>query len=261
MAPGYQAATAAAFGEALVLYMTVSEMNTSVGSVSTDSSPSADSSAVALVVSAAAAFAVLDAVPSSRRVTARAVHISGATAGPSPLPPVANQDNRFAPRALTERDAVAGAAAAGAAAAVATAATVEVDGAALLSSAGALGSTATGEPTATEAGVSDVGDPARPVGTPGAVTGASLLRCGVRAAVGAEAPLRGVEGELASVDVPAGPRPDRRAGEVALTEVPAGLEASVLLPAEPVVSAKATGIEATAEPTPRATANAPTRPT
>jgi len=32
-------------------------------------------------------------------------------------------------------------------------------------------------------------------------------------------------------------------------------------PAEPVVSANATGIAATAEPTPNATANAPTRPT
>lgn len=32
-------------------------------------------------------------------------------------------------------------------------------------------------------------------------------------------------------------------------------------PPEPVVSAKATGIAATAEPTPNATANAPTRPT
>jgi hypothetical protein len=32
-------------------------------------------------------------------------------------------------------------------------------------------------------------------------------------------------------------------------------------PAEPVVSAKATGTDATAEPTPNATANAPTRPT
>jgi hypothetical protein len=32
-------------------------------------------------------------------------------------------------------------------------------------------------------------------------------------------------------------------------------------PAEPVVSANATGTDATAEPTPNATANAPTRPT
>jgi hypothetical protein len=32
-------------------------------------------------------------------------------------------------------------------------------------------------------------------------------------------------------------------------------------PPEPVVSAKATGTDATAAPTPRATANAPTRPT
>jgi hypothetical protein len=32
-------------------------------------------------------------------------------------------------------------------------------------------------------------------------------------------------------------------------------------PADPVVSANATGTDATAEPTPNATANAPTRPT
>jgi hypothetical protein len=37
--------------------------------------------------------------------------------------------------------------------------------------------------------------------------------------------------------------------------------AAALDPADPVVSANATGKEATAEPTPNATANAPTRPT
>jgi hypothetical protein len=43
---------------------------------------------------------------------------------------------------------------------------------------------------------------------------------------------------------------------------PALVESAVELdPAEPVVSANAIGIDATAEPTPNATANAPTRPT
>jgi hypothetical protein len=43
---------------------------------------------------------------------------------------------------------------------------------------------------------------------------------------------------------------------------PAPVESAVELdPAEPVVSANAIGIDATAEPTPNATANAPTRPT
>jgi len=43
---------------------------------------------------------------------------------------------------------------------------------------------------------------------------------------------------------------------------PAPVESAVELdPAEPVVSANAIGIDATADPTPNATANAPTRPT
>jgi hypothetical protein len=37
-------------------------------------------------------------------------------------------------------------------------------------------------------------------------------------------------------------------------------DASEVDPGEPVVSANATGTDATAEPTPNATANAPTRP-
>jgi hypothetical protein len=47
-------------------------------------------------------------------------------------------------------------------------------------------------------------------------------------------------------------------------DVPAELDDSLLAPAEPaepVVSAAAIGTEATADPTPNATANAPTRPT
>ena len=96
------------------------------------------------------------------------------------------------------------------------------------------------------------------LGASGAVTGASLLRRG-RVVAAAEAPLRGVVAWLLSEGEDAVPRPERRAGEVVLVEDVAG-EASVLLPAEPVVSAKAVGMEATAEPTPRASASAPTRP-
>ena len=87
-----------------------------------------------------------------------------------------------------------------------------------------------------------------------------LLRCGVRAAAGAE-PLRG-PGEPPAFSFEAeAPRPDRREGAVVLVEPEEADDASVLDPAEPVVSAKATGIDATADPTPRATASAPTRPT
>ena len=47
----------------------------------------------------------------------------------------------------------------------------------------------------------------------------------------------------------------------AFVDTPEGLASPEREPADPVVSAKAIGIAATAEPTPRATANAPTRPT
>ena len=265
MAPGCHAATAAAFAAAtLVLYMTVSETTTSVGSMSTSSKRTASTrsgSTGSLLSSAAAGFAVFDAVPSSRRVTASAVHISGAAAGPSPLPPVTNQDNRFAPRALTERDTEAGWAAAGAAPAEPAAATVpSAAGASLPAGVGAAVEIS-GESTVTEAGISEIVGAPPPAGAPGAVTGESLLIRGAREAAGAEAPLRGVAAPLLSAGAAAEPRPDRRAGEVVLGEDEPAEEASVLLPAEPVESAKAMGMEAMAEPTPRATASAPTRPT
>jgi hypothetical protein len=62
------------------------------------------------------------------------------------------------------------------------------------------------------------------------------------------------------------PRPERRADVPALVEEPAAeaedsAEPVPVEPAEPVVSAKANGIAANPEPTPRAMANAPTRPT
>jgi hypothetical protein len=64
----------------------------------------------------------------------------------------------------------------------------------------------------------------------------------------------------------AAPRSTRRDGTRALVDVDAAPDPdSAALdpvdPAEPVVSAAANGIAATAEPTPRATASAPTRPT
>ena len=65
------------------------------------------------------------------------------------------------------------------------------------------------------------------------------------------------------------PRPTRagtRDGAFVDSEAPdpepaASAELDPAEPADPVVSANATGTDATAEPTPRATANAPTRPT
>ena len=60
-------------------------------------------------------------------------------------------------------------------------------------------------------------------------------------------------------------RPERRAGALVLVEDPVVAEESGVPvpvdPAEPVVSANASGIAAKPEPTPNATASAPTRPT
>ncbi|WP_313676829.1 hypothetical protein [Mycolicibacterium sp.] len=55
-----------------------------------------------LLVVLAAGAAVRDRPPSSRRENATAVHINGATAGPSPLPPVVNHDSKSGPRSATE---------------------------------------------------------------------------------------------------------------------------------------------------------------
>lgn len=244
IAPGYHAVAAEAV---LALYMTVSETVKSVAFSSTGSVAGS-----ALVV-AAADLTVLEA-PNSRRVAASAVHISGATAGPSPLPPVANQDNRFAPRAPIDAEAVARGAEdeAGVAATVETTEGEEEE---------AGGSFCTAVSSGFTDGVAGESPEGRSISTAGAgtPTGASLLRRGVVAAAGAE-PLRGEEVVL-SLDDGAAPRPDRRTGEVVLPEPEEAVDASELDPAEPVVSAKATGIDATAEPTPRATASAPTRPT
>lgn len=90
-----------------------------------------------------------------------------------------------------------------------------------------------------------------------------MLRRGVLAAAGVDVPLRGeAESLLVSIDAVGVPWPERRDGDGVLVErAEEDDEASALDPAEPVVSAKATGIDATAEPTPRAMASAPTRPT
>lgn len=70
-------------------------------------------------------------------------------------------------------------------------------------------------------------------------------------------------GEANAAPLPGPSRPERRDG--ALVEDPGDREASVepdpVDPADPVVSANATGIDPTTEPTPKATARAPTRPT
>ena len=93
------------------------------------------------------------------------------------------------------------------------------------------------------------------------VVGEGLRRVG--AAGAGVPPPRTVESEA---DDGAGvlERPERRAGAVVLAGEVAADESEVPVPvdpAEPVVSANANGIAARPEPTPRATASAPTRPT
>jgi hypothetical protein len=57
------------------------------------------------------------------------------------------------------------------------------------------------------------------------------------------------------------PRPERRAATAVVAEVDPGISTDPVEPPDPVVSANAIGIAATAEPIPNANANAPTRPT
>ena len=68
---------------------------------------------------------------------------------------------------------------------------------------------------------------------------------------------------LTALEAPPRPRAAPREGAFVDVEVPEDESAAPdpVDPAEPVVSANATGIATTAEPTPNATANAPTRPT
>jgi hypothetical protein len=123
-----------------------------------------------------------------------------------------------------------------------------------------IAATTDGEAGESEVASTVASSPAAGVAT---LTGASLLRRGVLAAAGADVPVRGdAEPLLVSLDAVDVPWPERRDGDVVLVEPADAVdEASALDPAEPVVSAKATGIDATAEPTPRAMARAPTRPT
>lgn len=256
-------------------------------------------------------FADVAPAPNSRRVTANAVHINGAAAGPGTSPlPEANQDNSFAPTPDTEpAPATTGAEAATGAA---------IDPAVLRTAAPAPGALtfagAAGE-AAGEAGAA-VGPPptawAEDCGTPAAdpessaaadmPTGLSPNAPEDRAeesddsaesdrddgavmsasspfdrALAAEPdrPLRAPrpaesapgsgagEPALLPENGASSARPARRDGEVARVEADEAAESAApdpVEPAEPVVSAKATGIGA-AEPMPNATASTPIRPT
>ncbi|MGV1006500.1 MAG: hypothetical protein ACOYEV_17425, partial [Candidatus Nanopelagicales bacterium] len=202
------------------------------------------------------------------------VHISGAASGASPPEPEPNQDNRFEPRPLTAPEADAARAvvalpAGGAAETEATAGAGAEDAGESLLAAAVVDVSAGAETDGATAGVSAVErDPLLPAEVAG--TGevlSELWRLGA-AAAGALLP-RTEESEPEASDAGDGallPRPERRADVPALVDEPAAeaeesAEPVPVEPAEPVVSAKASGIAAKPEPTPRAMANAPTRPT
>ncbi len=260
----------------------------------------ADGSTGAPVLTAADGFAVRADPLNSRRAAANAAHANGAAAGPSPLPPPPNHANTEPPRPLTRPDAAADITG-GAATGVAFTASTTVGPAAPPSAVAGESSTASTElvstsrawrgDTSTVSTLStNPASPAAPATTdsgrpwraadvepaPGSLT--AELRPSASAdespsdaeATSSEtrAPARAgafVEGSAESAPEP--PRPVRtapRAGWVA--DDPDDPDASAesddpVEPPDPVVSANATGTATTADPTPSATANAPTRPT
>lgn len=224
------------------------------------------------LVTAAAALGVLAALPDSRRDTATSAHPNGATTGASPPEPDHSHANTPAPTPATEPDAAAraGAAIAATATGVETACPAagftESDDDPLSSSSAETAA----EPSETTGASTDTKPPPGTVADDGTeaveAEGSEPRRPGV-AATNALPP------ECADpVDAPPDesdepetePRPDRRDGTLVFVD-PADAgepapEPEPVEPAEPVVSANATGIAATAEPIPNATASAPTRP-
>jgi hypothetical protein len=245
---------------------------------------------------AAAGTALSEPPPISRRAAAAAAHTSGAAAGESPLSPAPNQANNPAPRPLTRPDAATAGAAlitGGSAAAEAKGAerpatwlvagvelsTVPTESGTETVSAGEVGSATMGfcsdvpDPKVTPPGrasrvrASAAGTkPAReplPLRAPGA---ASLSEPVVPRAPGTEPDLRPALGALGALEASAPGEASREPDaprEGARVDGPAEPDSALdpVEPADPVVSANATGTDATADPTPNATANAPTRPT
>jgi hypothetical protein len=237
----------------------------------------------------AAGAAVRAAPPNSRRDAAATVHANGAADGLSPEPPEANHANRFelTPRtplvAAAARGAViTGADAAAGAATAAGATTTATSGAATESSTtgGAESLPPTGATTEPRDGTDTTAPRLTPT-PPGATTAPDRRSCALPAGdPGLTPPPRLPESavpgaSLSDEPLPADAVPDdaprpARAGprdgafvdsDAADPEPAESAELDPDDPPDPVVSANATGTDATAEPTPRATANAPTRPT
>ena len=262
-------------------------------------SDTAGSAGSPLEVVVAAALAVPEPEPSSRRVTAKAAHANGAAAGESPPEPEPSHDNRAEPIEFTDPRGVAvitgTSAGTSSTAAAGTGATTDST-----TAAGAgIGDTSpagTPDPLPADGPGIDAGAPPDSVAMasdgegaasePGvsAVTGppSELLRRGAAGPAGLSAglctrprgPAPSVAADSAASDpeatepASADPRPPARgprAGEDFRDDDDDDDEESAELdpldPADPVVSANAIGSEPRPDPTPRATANAPTRPT
>ena len=278
--PGYQPANVAADGDP-----TAAAAGPNDAAVGAAGSP----------VDTAAAGATVGAAPSiSRRLAAATVHANGPTAGPSPDPPEANHANRFEPTPLTPPAAAAarGAVITGAAAAAeaATSTTGSATGTSeSLADATESDNSGTDPATSGTRGVTTGASttpgaegtttaPATPEREPRtreftAPTPASTpapRAPGPRAPVAAESAVESLSSWEPTAELPCEPeptaeppRPDRAPRAGAAVDAPAAdaSDPDPLDPAEPVVSANATGTAATADPTPNATANAPTRPT
>ena len=271
IAPGYQPAYVAADGDP-----TAAAVGATSSPVDTD----------------AAAGTVRDTPPNSRRDAAATVHANGAAAGPSPDPPEANHSNTAEPTSLTPPAAARGAVITGAAATGADTTGADTAGADTATSAAVTESATAGvespPPTGATTGSRDGTDTASGPGFTPTALGTTTLDRRSRDlpadATGPTPPLRPPEA-AAGDSLPDEPLPDEplpaaappdgaprpaRAGprdgalvdsDAADPEPAASVELDPAEPADPVVSANATGTDATAEPTPNATANAPTRPT
>jgi hypothetical protein len=231
------------------------------------------------VVVAAAAFAVREAIPNSRRVTARAAQASGAAAGLSPLPSPPNH-------AVVESTALTepGSEAMRPAWDVATGGVAAAAGVAGTSRSAAEWSREPDEGRELADGSGREGSCGFTATSIESLVTAGDVRASRRLVSWAAEPagvLLSLRGDVDSGDLPVGPSTGRLEGPVVceftlrgLEEPRAvdrvgllvavlddGAESEPVDPAEPVVSARAAGAEAIAEPTPSATASAPTRPT
>lgn len=271
-------------------------MKSAIGFAPTAAAPgdnTATGSAGSALDVADADLAPAEPTPNSRRDAANAAHANGPAAGTSPPLPAPNHDSRPRPSpdtAPVEALVSAGASTApgdtgGVTEATTTGATATAGAGRSLAvkSADAAGASVTPDRAGARTAPSSDGSDCEPTppddGTGGVTDGVPASSAPVRFRRGTTTSAlsdprppraRGVGSESGSVPVPAPPEedPSPRPARDPRCEVDFGLStddaASAALevePAEPVVSANPKAGDATAEPTPRATARAPTRPT